>query len=133
LTVLVPPPRPAPPLHVVLGDEGFRLFFPLAALYAALWPFQWVLVFGLDLPFARDTPPSLWHAHEMIFGAYGAALLGFVTTAVPEWTDTPCLRGRRLYVLAGLWGVGRLVGFLGADALGVVGALADIGWLALLA
>ena len=30
-------------------------------------------------------------------------------------------------------GVGRLVGFLGADALGVVGALADIGWLALLA
>lgn len=131
--MLVPPPRPAPPLHVVLGDEGFRLFFPLAALYAALWPFQWVLVFGLDLPFARDTPPSLWHAHEMIFGAYGAALLGFVTTAVPEWTDTPRLRGRRLYVLAGLWGVGRLVGFLGADALGVVGALADIGWLALLA
>ena len=130
--MLVPPPRPAPPLHAVLGDEGFRLFFPLAALYAALWPFQWVLVFGLDLPLARTTPPALWHAHEMIFGAYGAALLGFITTAVPEWTDTPPLRGRRLYVLAGLWGAGRLVGFLGADALGLVGALADLGWLALL-
>ena len=130
--MLVPPPRPAPPLHVVLGDEGFRLFFPLAALYAALWPFQWVLVFGLDLPFARTTAPGLWHAHEMIFGAFGAALLGFITTAIPEWTDTERLRGRRLYVLAGLWGVGRLVGFLGADALNMVGALADAAWLSLL-
>lgn len=131
--MLVPPPRPAPPLHAVLADEGFRLFFPLTALYAALWPFQWVLVFGLDLPFARTTAPGLWHAHEMIFGAFGAALLGFITTAIPEWTDTERLRGRQLYVLAGLWGAGRLVGFLGADALNLPGALADIGWLSLLA
>ena len=130
--MLVPPPRPAPPLHAVLGDEGFRLFFPLAALYAALWPFQWVLVFGLDLPFARAMPPGLWHAHEMIFGAFGAALLGFITTAVPEWTDTERVHGRRLYLLAGLWGVGRLVGFLGADTLNLLGAAADFGWLVLL-
>lgn len=127
------PPRPAPPpLHVILGDEGFRLFFPLAALYAALWPLQWVLAFGFDLPFARVTPPFLWHAHEMIFGAYGAALIGFITTAVPEWTDTPRLRGRQLYALAGLWVAGRLVGFWGADAIGLIGALADVGWMSLL-
>jgi len=130
--MLVPPPRPQP-LRVVLADEGFRLFFPLTALYAALWPFQWVLAFGLDLPFARTTAPGLWHAHEMIFGAFGAALIGFITTAIPEWTDTERLRGRQLYVLAGLWGVGRLVGFLGADALNLLGAAADIGWLVLLA
>jgi uncharacterized protein involved in response to NO len=130
--MLVPPPRPQP-LRVVLADEGFRLFFPLTALYAALWPFQWVLAFGLDLPFARTTAPGLWHAHEMIFGAFGAALIGFITTAIPEWTDTERLRGRRLYVLAGLWGVGRLVGFLGVDALNLLGAAADIGWLVLLA
>ncbi|MCO5156224.1 MAG: NnrS family protein [Aquamicrobium sp.] len=131
--MLVPPPRPAPPLHAVLADEGFRLFFPLTALYAALWPFQWVLVFGLDLPFARVNAPGLWHAHEMIFGAFGAALIGFITTAIPEWTDTDRPRGRRLCLLAGLWGVGRLVGFLGADALNLLGAAADIGWLAALA
>lgn len=117
----------------VLGDEGFRVFFPLGALYAAIWPLQWVLVFGLDLPLARSTPPGLWHAHEMIFGAFGAALLGFITTAVPEWTDTPRLQGRRLFGLAALWGVGRLVGFLGADALVLPGAAADAGWLLALA
>lgn len=122
----------ATPLSLALGDEGLRLFFPLSALYCALWPFQWVLVFSLDLPFARTTPPALWHAHEMIFGAFGAALIGFITTAVPEWTDTPRLRGRPLFVLAALWGCGRLVGFLGADFAGALGALCDLAWLSLL-
>lgn len=124
--------RPAQPLLTILTDEGFRLFFPFAALYAAIWPFQWVLVFGLDLPLVRSTPPALWHAHEMIFGAFGAALIGFITTAVPEWTDTKRLQGRPLLVLAALWLTGRVVGFLGADSLGSVGALADLAWLGFL-
>lgn len=124
--------RPAQPLIDILTDEGFRLFFPLAALYAALWPFQWVLVFGLDLPLVRSTPPALWHAHEMIFGAFGAALMGFITTAVPEWTDTKRLQGRPLLVLAALWLTGRLVGFLGADSFGLIGALCDLAWLGFL-
>lgn len=117
------------PLLHILTDEGFRLFFPLAAIYAALWPFQWVLIFGLDLPFAHSTPPALWHAHEMIFGAFGAALIGFITTAVPEWTDTQRLQGRPLLILAGLWFGGRLIGFLGADRLGLIGAACDLAWL----
>lgn len=124
---------PAIPLARVLGDEGLRLFFPLAALYAAIWPLQWVLAFGLDLPFARSTPVVFWHAHEMIFGAWGGALLGFITTAVPEWSDTRRPKGRTLFVLAALWGLGRLVGFFGADVVGLLGALADAGWLAALA
>lgn len=123
MTMQAPAERPPSlPIGRILVDEGFRLFFPLGAIYAALWPLQWVLVFGLDLPMARSTPPGLWHAHEMIFGAFGAALIGFITTAVPEWTDTPKMQGRRLLVLAGFWGIGRLVG-----------AIADAAWLAALA
>jgi uncharacterized protein involved in response to NO len=132
MTATAAAPARTPPLATILGDEGFRLFFPLGALYAALWPFQWVLVFGLDLPLVRTTPPALWHAHEMIFGAFGAALIGFITTAVPEWTDTPKPQGKVLYWMAALWGGGRLVGFLGADLLGWFGALCDAAWLLLL-
>ena len=121
-----------PNLAAVLGDEGFRLFFPLAAIYAALWPALWVLALDLSLPLATTTPPSLWHAHEMLVGAFGAALIGFLTTAVPEWTDTPPLRGRALFLLAGLWGIGRIVGLFGWDGLAALGALADLGWLLIL-
>lgn len=112
-----------------LGDEGFRLFFPLGAFYAAVWPFLWVLAFGLDLPLAHEIPPALWHAHEMLIGAFGAGLIGFLTTAAPEWADTEPPRGRPLWILAGLWGGGRLVGAFGWDALGLLGALADLGWI----
>lgn len=119
-------------LTAVLGDEGLRLFFPLAAVYAAAWPLLWVLGHGLDLPFARTIPPPAWHAREMLFGAFGAALVGFITTAIPEWTDTPRLRGAPLFALAGAWAVGRAIGLLGADALAPIGALADLGWLAAL-
>jgi uncharacterized protein involved in response to NO len=115
-------------LHT-LGDEGFRLFFPLAALHAALWPFLWVAVHGFALPLAREVPPGLWHAHEMLAGAFGAALIGFITTATPEWTDTPRLQGRALFTLALLWGAARLVGLLGAEPLLPVAALADLAWL----
>lgn len=132
-TPSVMPARRAPRGRLaVAADEGFRLFFPLAAAYAALFPLLWVLGFGLDLPFARTVPPSLWHAHEMLIGAFGAALIGFLTTAVPEWADTDPLRGRPLWVLAGLWGTGRVVGLCGWDGLSAFGMLADLAWMAAL-
>ena len=116
----------------VLSDEGFRLFFPLTAIHAAVWPFLWVVAFGFSLPLATSIPPGLWHVHEMVIGTFGAALIGFITTAVPEWTDTQRLRGRALLVLAGLWGFARVIGLVGAEALGAVGAVCDLLWLGLL-
>jgi len=125
--------RPLPTTRAgMLADEGFRLFFLMGALYAALWPALWVLALGFDLPLAHSTPPSLWHAHEMLIGAFGAALLGFLTTSAPEWTDTEPPRGRPLWILAGLWGIGRAVGLLGWDGMGAIGALADLAWMAAL-
>ncbi|MEM8663190.1 MAG: NnrS family protein [Pseudomonadota bacterium] len=122
--------RPVPSDRLAtLCDEGFRLFFPLAAIYAALWPALWVLAFAFDLPLAETVPPSLWHAHEMLVGAFGAALIGFVLTAAPEWTDTEPPRGRALLALAALWLVGRIVGVFGWDGLGALGSLVDLLWM----
>jgi uncharacterized protein involved in response to NO len=112
-----------------LADEGFRLFFVLGALYAAFWPSLWILAFGFDLPLATHVPPSLWHAHEMLVGAFGAALIGFLTTAIPEWTDTEPPRGRPLWALAILWGVGRVIGIFGWDGFSVLGVAADLAWM----
>jgi uncharacterized protein involved in response to NO len=119
-------------LQTVICDEGFRLFFPLAALQLSIWPVLWTLIHGLELPFAHTTPPSLWHAHEMLVGGFGAALVGFITTAVPEWTDTDRLRGRPLVLLAAAWAGSRAIGLLGADALNLVAGALDAFWLAAL-
>jgi uncharacterized protein involved in response to NO len=115
-----------------LTAEGLRLFFPLAALHAALWPFLWVVVHGYALP-AAAMPAHLWHAQEMLFGAFGAALAGFVLSALPEWTGTPRIAGRALLWLALPWLLARLVGLVGAEALLPLAAAGDLLWLGLLA
>ena len=125
-------PRAALPLHRILSDEGFRIFFPLAALHASLWPLIWVLFWSLELPFARDLPPGIWHGYEMIFGAWGAALIGFLTTAAPEWSDSRRLQGHVLWLLAAAWGFARIAGLTGADLLIWPAALADLIWLGFL-
>ena len=85
-----------------ISDEGFRLFFALGALHSVLWPLLWVLLYQFDLPLAHEMPPSLWNGYEMLVGGFGAALIGFLTTAAQEWTDTAPMRGRPLWILAAL-------------------------------
>lgn len=114
-----------------LSREGLRLFFPLAALHGALWPLAWTLVGSLTLPHS-EIPPSLWHGTEMLLGTLGAALLGFLTTAIPEWTGLRRLQGRPLLGLAALWCLGRLSGLTGAPTLAWLSGLADGAWLVLL-
>ncbi len=112
--------------------EGLRLFFPVAACHALLLPLVWIGLFAFSLPFARVIPMSQWHAHEMIFGAYGAALAGFLTSAVPEWTDTRPRRGRSLLLLLFLWLPGRVIGLVGFDALNALAAITDLAFLGVL-
>ncbi len=95
---------------------GFRPFFLFAGLQAALMLPLWLAVYvgGIDLhlPFAA----AVWHGHEMIFGFAGAAVGGFLLTAVPNWTNTHHVSGRPLMVLFALWLAGR-VGFTLAGGL----------------
>lgn len=116
-----------------LSREGFRLFFPICAVYAACFPANWLLSLGLGMPLSRDVPASLWHAYEMIVGALGAALIGFLTTAVPELTDTRPPTQRALWSLMVLWGFGRLSSLWGWSGFGAIGAVADLIWILALA
>ncbi len=110
--------------------EGLRLFFPAAAVHAVLSPLAWVLLFSFSLPLTSTIPMSQWHAHEMIFGTYGAALAGFLTSAVPEWTDTRPRRGPSLLLL--LWLPGRVIGLAGIETMVSVAGATDLAFLSLL-
>lgn len=112
--------------------EGLLLFFPAAALHAMVSPLAWVTLFGFSLPLTHAVPSTQWHAHEMIFGTYGAALAGFLTSAVAEWTDTPPRKGRSLVLLLTLWLPGRIIGLFGIEALAGLAGLTDFAFLATL-
>ncbi|TAN72587.1 MAG: NnrS family protein, partial [Magnetospirillum sp.] len=85
------------------------------------------------LPVGANWNPVVWHAHSMVFGFAAAAIGGFLLTAVPNWTNSHHVSGRPLALLFGVWLAGRVAtGFAGILP-PVAVAVADLGYLPLLA
>jgi uncharacterized protein involved in response to NO len=84
---------------------GFRPFYLLAGIYAALAVPLWALQYAGIVPGAN----LLWHAHEMLFGYAFAAVAGFLLTAVRAWTGRPTASGWPLGALAALWIAARVL------------------------
>jgi len=101
------PPQPAA-RRLALWDLGFRPFYLLAALLAALSVPLWALQFSglLTQPVLRG---SAWHAHEMVFGYALAVVIGFLFTAGRNWSGQPTPTGKPLMALAALWLLARLL------------------------
>ena len=118
-TVLVPLLEPqgaspaSPPRGVALFRLGFRPFYLLAALFAALAVPLWLAQFAGLLPPPAAYPAMLWHAHEMSFGFVLAVIVGFLLTAARVWTGLPTPTGHHLAGLAALWVVARLFNYFG--------------------
>lgn len=92
-----------------LFASGFRPFFLLAGLDGLANMAAWLTVyFHPALWPARAIPAMYWHGHEMLFGFAGAAIAGFLLTAIPNWTGRGPYRGPALWLLVGLWTLGRL-------------------------
>jgi len=87
---------------------GFRPFYLLAAVFAAISVPLWALQFCGLLPHAYLRGP-LWHAHEMLFGFALAVIVGFLFTAGRNWTDRPTPTGAFLAALAALWIAARVL------------------------
>jgi uncharacterized protein involved in response to NO len=92
----------------VLLACGFRPFFLLAGLHAALAVPVWLaFLHGLGRADA-PVPAFAWHAHEMIYGFAMAAVAGFLLTAVPGWTGRRPVAGVPLLALVLVWMAGRV-------------------------
>lgn len=79
-----------------------RPFFLLAGLWAILVPFAWFAPAGL-IP-----EPVAWHRYEFVFGMGGAAVGGYLLTALPAWTGRGPIRPKVTRCLVALWLMGRL-------------------------
>lgn len=91
-----------------LLSAGFRPFFLLSAIWAAVAVLVWLLLFEGRTNLPTALPPMLWHAHEMVFGYGAATVAGFLLTAVPNWTGRMPLQGLSLGILVLLWMAGRV-------------------------
>lgn len=116
----------APPARATEGVAwlrmGFRPFFLGAATHAVLMLPVWVAhLFGV-VPLRL---PLSWHAHEMIFGFFGAVIAGFLLTAISNWTGRTTTRGPWLLLLFACWFVARAAGVLPVSGGTLVALAAD--------
>lgn len=98
---------------------GFRPFYLLAGAYAALGVPLWALQYAGWLPGAD----LYWHAHEMLFGFAFAVIIGFLFTAVRNWTAQPTPSGAMLAGIAALWLAARALALVSLPAAAAAGAL----------
>jgi len=101
------PPRAAPK-RLALFALGFRPFYLLASVFAALSVPLWALQFSGLLVHPYLAGP-MWHAHEMLFGFTLAVMVGFLFTAGRNWTGQPTPTGATLAALAALWVAARVL------------------------
>lgn len=104
---------------MALFASGFRPFFLMAGIVAPAGVALWVLALaGLPLP-DGPLPMARWHVHELLAGFVAAAMIGFLMTAVPNWT------GRRGY--GGAPVIGLAVLFVAARAVLLPGSPVPVG------
>jgi uncharacterized protein involved in response to NO len=113
-----------------LFNLGFRPFYLLAALLAALSVPLWLAQYFALLPAAGYLTGMTWHAHELVFGFAAAVLVGFLLTAARTWTGLPTPAGTALAGLAALWLAGRVLVVTGP---GAAAAVVDVAFLPLAA
>lgn len=106
-------PEPSSRPALALSAKGFRVFFMLAAAFAAAIVPLWLLILRGVVPARAYVDPITWHAHELIFGFVVAVLAGFLLTAISNWTQRETLVGAPLLGLSGLWLSGRIAMMFG--------------------
>lgn len=123
ITIEEPPP-PVAPRGFALLALGFRPFYLLASIFAALSIGLWAMQFTGLTSLAYLKGPA-WHAHEMLFGFTLAVVTGFLFTAGRNWTGQPTPTGLPLAALALVWVAGRV---LVLTPLGWTAALVNTGF-----
>lgn len=84
---------------------AFRPFFLAGSGFSVLAMLIWALFWSgsVNLSGWMYGNPVWWHSHEMLFGFTGAIIVGFLLTAVQNWTGHPGVRGWRLASIFACW------------------------------
>lgn len=106
-------PNPVTPSGNALWQLGFRPFFTGAGSFSVIAMIIWLGIYELEWPMPLlNMDPTLWHAHEMLFGYALAVIAGFLLAAVKNWTGQQTITGPKLAALFSIWAIARLLPFL---------------------
>jgi len=94
---------------IPLFSVPFRPFFLSGALFSVVGIIIWASVLNGWSSFAPYGGGYWWHSHEMLFGYVAAIVVGFLLTAVQNWTGQTSLKGPSLVVLWCVWLLARLI------------------------
>lgn len=108
-----------PSLHA-LFTLGFRPLYPLGMAWSAIVVAAWVFAPGIN---HAPLFGPWWHAHEMVWGFAATIAVGFLFTAVPNWTDLPTADGLPLALLVAVWLLARIGLWLGGRWFAAAAAL----------
>lgn len=97
-----------------IWGQAFRPMFLGASLFAGLAMLTWGLLLNGMIQFTPYANVMFWHQHEMLFGFVAAVIVGFLLTAVQNWTGIRATHGWQLALLSVVWLAGRLVMAFGA-------------------
>lgn len=109
----------------VILSIGFRPFFIASGTWAVLSMLAWIAFLSGHVTLPGYITPAQWHFNELVFGVIGAAMTGFLFTAIPNWTGRLPLRGMPLLALFGLWCAGRGAVLFGDSIGGIIVAAID--------
>lgn len=112
----------------VFLQAGFRPFFLASASWFLAAMLLWLAMLSgvLVLPTRLDFVD--WHRHELIFGAVGAAMAGYLLTATPNWSGRLPAIGLPLAAMIIWWGLARAINASAVFASPWPAALIDAGF-----
>lgn len=108
---------------------GFRPFFLFGSIFGVISILLWILMLRGVVAFNPLGGMHWWHIHEMVFGFGCAITVGFLLTAVQNWTGIRGVQGKPLLFLVVLWLLGRTLVLFPSIAGSTVTLLVDISFL----
>lgn len=93
--------------------QAFRPMFLFGSIFSVIAMALWGLMLSGSLTMDVYANVMFWHQHEMIFGFVAAIIVGFLLTAVQNWTGRRATHGNILFILVTIWFLGRLMMLFG--------------------
>ena len=116
-----------------LWRQAYRPFFLFASLIAIAAMGVWALILAGKVNLNPYGGVIFWHSHEMLFGFVAAIIVGFLLTAVQNWTGLRATHGWPLIGLFTTWLAARVLLVIAPQEWAYLAAALDLTFLPLAA